>query len=332
MERKVFAFRHRKEIILESSSGGAFTAMADIVINSRHGVVYGACFNDKLQVVHQRAETLKECKKFRGSKYVQSFLGNIFSQVEKDLRDGYNVLFTGTPCQIMALKKYCGNRNVPMETLVLVDIICHGVMNPCVWEKFKAWIEEKQHSNLRSVSFRYKKVRWSSYPIRLDFENGKKHINTFIARRFNALFFSAVALLDGCYKCPFANIERISDITIGDFWGIEKVMPKFPSEKGVSEIIVNSKKGMKLVNDILKIDGVIYDECLTDDYIKYQHNLNKPTNKPNDRDYFKEDIKTLSFSDVLKRYADYNILGFIRHCVKKILGEIGVTNWIKRHI
>lgn len=331
LKQKAYAFRHKEEIILESSSGGAFSALASIIID-QSGVVYGACFDDNLKVIHQRADNLKACSKFRGSKYIQSSFDKNFSYIELDLKAGRKILFTGTPCQCKTLKQYCCNHNITDENLILVDIICHGTMKPVVWEKFKDWLEEKYKSKLSAVSFRYKRARWSSYPIKLDFENGKSIVNTFVARRFNSLFFRGIALSEGCYKCPFSKLDRESDITIGDFWGIEKVIPTFPRNKGVSVIIVNTDKGKDIVEQIFQLDGVIFKACDSDDYIKYQHNLNSPTKKPEETGKFWIDFQQLPFQKVLKKYADYNLRGFFIHCIMRIMGELKITNWIKQHL
>lgn len=332
MPNKVYAFKHTKDVLLESSSGGAFTALAYLTLNNWGGVVYGACFDQNLKVVHQRAEKFSDCQKFRGSKYVQSNLGNTFQLIKEDLQNGKFVLFTGTPCQVKALKMFCLRQNISDDNLLSVDIICHGTMKPDIWEKFKNWIEKKYESKIQTVSFRYKWARWTSYPILFQFANGKKILNTFDARCFNRLFFSAVALNEGCYHCPFSNQDRVSDITIGDFWGIEKVMPMFPRDNGVSEVLVNTSKGQKFAKNMMEIPGTIMQECLSNEYLKYQHNLNSPTDKPRLADQFRQDIKSVPFEEILKRYADYTVKGFLMHCIRRLAGELHITNWLKKHL
>ena len=331
MKKKTYAFRHKNEVLLESSSGGAFTALANVII-SRGGVVFGACFDKELNVVHKKAETIEECFKFRGSKYIQSSMTGVFIQIKECLENGRIVLFTGTPCQIKAVKNYCNKSSINIDNLVLVDIICHGAMRPDVWQKFRQWIEGKHHSRIVHINFRYKKTRWHSYPIQIEFENGKVLTNTFDARRFNELFFSSIALLNGCYKCPFSNMDRESDITIGDFWGIQKVMPQFPVGNGTSEIIVNTEKGKDLITEILSDPEILIQECLTDEYIKYQHNLNSPTAMPRNAVKFREDFKNIEFIEILKKYAEYNFTGRIKHCIKRLAGELGITEMLKRYI
>lgn len=328
---KVYAFRNRKEVLNQSSSGGAFTAIYEVMFKNLNGViVYGVAFDSELKVTHQKVEKIEECVKFRGSKYVQSNMKDILIDITEKLKKGKVVLFTGTPCQIYSVKHFCETRGINMEKLYLVDIICHGTGMPTVWERYKHWLEEKHKSKLIDFQFRYKGTRWKSYPVMARFANGKRLINTHDSRLYTQLFFTALSLNNACYNCKFANLDRHSDLTIGDFWGISKVMPSFPKGNGTSEILVSTEKGQKLIEWIKELPDILIRECNSDAYIKYQHNLNGPTEKPLLAEQFRKDLLEKDFKDVLRIYAGNNIKGKIIHGIKKICGEMKITELMKR--
>lgn len=330
--KSAYAFRHRDDVISASSSGGAFTAICEVLFadDKNNVVVYGAAFDSEMNVTHQRAQSMKECFKFRESKYVQSNMSGTLAEVKKDIEKGKTVLFTGTPCQVYAVKHFCEVNNINTEKLVLVDIICHGTVKPKVWDKYKLWLENKYKSKIQEFHFRYKGSRWKQYPVMVLFKNGKKLVNTHDARLYTTLFFSKLPLRESCYKCNFANLNRPSDISIGDFWGIQKVMPDFPKGNGVSEMLINTEKGEKIIQSIIdRNNDIQIEQCKSKGYIKYQHNLNRPTEKPAIVDQFNKDFEEKDFDYILRKYAGNNVKGKIKHCIKKFCGETGLTALLK---
>lgn len=243
---------------------------------------------------------------------------------------GKTVLFTGTPCQVYAVRHYCEHNNVDTSKLYLVDIICHGTGIAEVWEKYKEWLEEKYKNKIVKFDFRYKKAKWKSYPVRVLFEYGKELVNTHDARLYTNLFLSKLIMRECCYQCKFANLDRPSDLTIGDFWGISRVMPDFPKGNGTSEILVNTEKGEEILCGIAKLPHITIKECLSDAYIQYQHNLTSPTEKNPRREEFKADLERLPFDDVLRIYAGNNLKGKTIYLVRRTLGEIGLTDLLKK--
>lgn len=336
MIQKVFAFQNENNILKYSSSGGAFWAICETIKKTtgaeKEFITYGAAYDSEMNVKHQRAKTEQERRKFCGSKYIESDMSSVYQQIEQDLLENRIVLFTGVPCQVFAIKHYCKRKELPLDNLYLVDIICHGVPNISIWNSYKKWLEEKEKSKLVDFQFRYKGSRWKQYPVRAVFENGKVLVNTHRSRLYTNLFFTALPLREACYHCKFANLERHSDLSIGDFWGIENIMPKFPRNKGVSEILVNTNKGEKLIQMMKEtLEGEFYlEECHSENFVIYQHNLNKPTQKPQELEQFRKDIKLYSFDEILKKYAGNNIRGKTLHCVKKVCGELGITPILKK--
>ena len=259
MTNKAFAFRNKKDIVNKSSSGGAFTAIVDILFeNSKNEdiVVFGAAFDENFYVTHQEAKTKEQCAIFRGSKYVHSKLGDTATKIKQYLINGDTVLFSGTPCQVHAIREYLKKYNIDDTKLYCIDIICHGAPNQKLWIDFKKWLEDKNKSKLEEFSFRYSKAKWKDYACMARFRNKVKKINSHDVRLFTELFFTELIMSEKCYSCKFANMNRVGDITLGDFWGIKKVMPNLIKKNnikdtvGISLVISNNQKGTNIINNI----------------------------------------------------------------------------------
>ena len=330
--RSVYAFRHRDDVLARSSSGGAFSAICDVLFQNAAGkvVVYGAAFDGNWQVQHQKAQSRAECDRFCGSKYVHSDTSGVYRDLVGELARGKTVLFTGTPCQVQAVRRYCAGSGIDSRRLYLVDVICHGTAKPEIWKAYTAWLESKYHSKIAEFQFRYKQTRWRSYPAYVRFQNGRQLVNTLDARLYTELFLSTLILRDCCYQCRFANEDRPSDLTIGDFWGVESVMPAFPKGNGTSEILVNTDKGEQLLAGLQALPGVCIAQCRSGAYRKYQHNLHTPTPKSRKLPAFQRDMRTKPFATVLKIYAGDQWRGKLFYAVRKTCGESGLTEMAKR--
>ena len=261
---KVYAAKNEnEEIRRQSSSGGIFTLLAEQVIDEG-GVVFGARFNENWEVVHSYTETKEGLAAFRGSKYVQSRIGDNYKKAEEFLKSGRKVLFSGTPCQIAGLNLYLRKE---YENLLTVDFICHGVPSPGVWREYlKEEIArqcdgknsvlshsiEKEKVKIKRISFRDKKLGWKkfSFVLTLSVPDGHGAENTVLFSEplnknlFLRGFLADLYLRPSCYACPAKCLKSRSDVTIGDFWGIEKVMPEMDDDKGVSVVMVN--RGIEL--------------------------------------------------------------------------------------
>lgn len=270
-----YAVRHKAIAEVErSQSGAAFAAISDEVLRSG-GVVYGAAFGEHFKVVHRRGDTAAERDAFRGSKYVQSDMMGIYPSVRKDLREGRHVLFTGTPCQVAAMRRY-----IPEELqtgLLLVDVICHGVSAPGTWQDYVRYLERKQGSEVEVVKFRDKKFGWSSHYESFRFADGSE-----IYPRFR--FYSLYTIRKSCARCPYCNLERPSDLTIGDYWGLERLSTEFANDnRGCSLVLVNTEKGARMFDRIS--DSVDYLEAAGPEQYS-QPNLISATVLPPKRERF----------------------------------------------
>lgn len=333
--KEVYALENSPEEVNKSSSGGAFILICN-EIESKYGegkvTFYGACFDSEMNVIYSRVTSSKECAIFQGSKYVKSNLCNILNLIEEDLLNDKIVLFSGTPCHIYSVKTYIEKKNLNKNNFFAIDIICHGTPSVEFWNSYKKWLENKHNSKLINYSFRYKPEGWKAYPAYAEFENGKKEINTADTSIYSRLHMKGLITTEGCFNCPFSNEKRIGDITLGDYWGIDEILPEFPNkEKGVSLVIVNTDRGNEILSLLKKTNREIYLEKTNNNcYLKYQHNLKEKTNKPNNYKSFWEDFNNISFENLLKKYLNYGFLYKAKHNIKKIIRKTFIIEFYRK--
>lgn len=314
MSKEVYAFRNNTQNIQNATSGGAFIALVESFFEIHAGKqihVYGSTYDQQLNVCYEVADTVKGCEKFSGSKYVRSDTTGVFESVKDDLSRGYAVLFTGTPCYVAALQKYLRKNGMDLNNLVSIDLICHGAPQPVYWKAYREWLQKKYKSTLVDFKFRTHGEGASCYTCSATFENGKRYVNIPETQIYNRMFLRHYLFSEGCFKCPFANLDRKGDLTIGDFWGIEAVMPDYPYKEDVSEILVNTPKGKRLVDiltDMAQSKGYCISQCYSEEYVKYQNNLQRPANKPNDFALFQKEFKDKGISYVAAKYVGYDML------------------------
>ena len=279
--QEIYAAKNKNmDIRLGSSSGGLFHELTDIVLN-RNGYVCGAIFDDSFNVIHEITNSHETRNKMQTAKYVQSRINDIYKKVEEMIKENKEVLFSGTPCQVDGLYKYLSTKNIITDKLITCDIVCHGCPSPKVFEEYLKDIEEKYKSKIKSINFRHKENDYTQN-IKIEFENGQTYINSTSGGDYYYRLFSYDYMLrESCYNCNYTNMNRVGDITIGDFWGIEKVDDSFSDNKGVSLVIINSNKGKELFNEVKDKFEVLFvedkEKCL-------QHNLKNPTAIPNNYD------------------------------------------------
>ena len=268
---------------IKSSSGGIFILLATYVINNG-GIVFGAKFDDDFSVIHSYTDTIEGITPFLGSKYVQSRIGNNYLKAQEFLKAGRLVLFSGTPCQISGLKKFLRK---DYDKLITVDVICHGVPSPAVWQQYLEEIKDNARKGENSVSlplnppisgcdafasgrevkiegitFRDKRLGWKKFSFALTLAeataDGKKNTVSLSHIHDNDPYFLGfndynLYLRPSCMKCPTRDLKSGSDITLADFWNIESLLPDFDDDKGVSVVLANTEKGVKIV-DSLKLN------------------------------------------------------------------------------
>lgn len=305
---KVYAVKHKDEVTRAASrSGGIFTALSDLAL-AKNGVVYGCVLDENFNAIHIRADNYEDRNRMRGSKYIQSKLGETYKSVKSDLVEGCFVLFSGTSCQVAGLRKYLGKE---YTNLVCVDIVCHGVPSPKVWKEYLYWQEKKNKSKVIQVDFRNKRdYGWRAHKENLVFENGKI-VNSTV---FTTLFYSHSILRPCCYECPYKKVTHPGDITIADYWGIEKAAPEFDDNKGVSLVLINNERGDKIFDTVK--ESIKWKETSIEDSM--QMSFKAPYPRPINRDVLWNNILNEDFEYIAKRYGG---LGF-EHKIKQWIRSI----------
>lgn len=293
---KAFGVKHKEmKTRITSRSGGAFVALSDIILK-KDGVIYGAAMQEDFQVKHIRATCKEERDLMKKAKYVQSDITGILPQVAEDLILDKYVLFSGTPCQIEGIYTYLKQKNISSEKLFCCDLICHGVPSPLIWKSYLSYVEEKQNGKIIDANFRDKQFGWDSHYESFIMDGARKK---YVSREFTDLFYQHIMFRPSCYSCKFANIHRPGDITLGDFWGIEKNSDSFNDNKGVSLVLINTKKGMELFHIAKKNMEII--ECKLSNCL--QPTLIKPSTPSANRAQFWNDFYQISFSNLIKKYT-----------------------------
>lgn len=321
---KIFGLKHIDgEVRAKSTSGGAFYLIASEIIN-RKGVVYGAGFDSEWRVHHVKCSSMDAITALQKSKYVQSDLEKTFQSIETDLKNRQLVFFTGTACQNSGLIAYLQLKKIPTDLLFTGDLICHGTPSPSIW---KNYIEDKaRKGKIEAVDFRNKKRSWRDFRMAITI-NGKTKTYRQNEDNFLVLFFHNYILRNSCYNCKYTSINRVSDFTMCDFWGIEDYNKEFSDDKGISGLLVNTEKAQKFIEPLL--DNTEYIDANTEAISKAQPNLCRPTKKNAQYDNFWKDYHTNGYKYVTRHYADDNFLGILkRRYLFKVLYYTGIFDFL----
>lgn len=268
---RYYSVKHKdRDVQRSSSSGGAFTALSDVIL-SHSGKIIGGGYNYSThRVEFITCTTPEERDQLRGSKYIQSDLNDIFRQIKAEIELPADtkspIMFVGTPCQVSGLKAYLEATSTDLNGLYLCDIVCHGVPSPGVWKDYiRQMLRGKQ---LEFVTFKDKRLGWKQ-PLAFAVVNGKEKS----LRPYTLLYFGELISRPSCERCPYASLERVSDITIGDHWSVQTVDKDFYSKDGVSLVFVNTEKGQKLFDNAA--ESIHYQERPSEQCL--QPNLQRPT-------------------------------------------------------
>jgi len=307
----------------KSSSGALFYIIAKYVIK-QGGIVYGAALDREMQVHHLSAETLEDLHILRGSKYVQSQMNDTYREIRDYLREGRMVYFTGVGCQVAGLKSFL-MKDYP--NLITSDLVCHGTPNQKLFDEHIAYLEKKHHGKVVNYQFRDNSL-WGvceSVTTVTDSQTRKTYrLPSYSLSPYLYSFMYAMTYRESCYECPFASVPRQGDITLADFWGVEKYLSDLDSSRGVSLILVNSEKGKKILDNIKP--ELVLEESTLFDAAAYNHNLIAHTNKPEIRNHVFDDIRRYGYAKVARtefRPANYSKLRLFY----KFIDMIGWENY-----
>lgn len=298
VEQKVYAAVHKDtEVLAKSTSGGAFTAIADAIF-AQGGIVYGAAMLDDMQVKHIRTTGKDDFEGLRSSKYLQSDTGTTYQMVEQDLKQGKFVLYSGTPCQIDGLKNFLGK---DYETLYTVDIVCHGVGSQAYFDKYMDFARER-YGKIKALRFRSKEYAGWSYGgvVVVDSSDCLKKIPY---RDFDNYYYSYFLSGDiyrkSCYSCKYANTNRVGDFTLGDYWGVEALNLPLQTENGCSLLLVNNQHAMQLLDEIESLDRV---ETTVEQAAHCNKQLNAPSKLMDSRQNRIGEYESMSGQQIQKEY------------------------------
>lgn len=301
IKKSYLLYNLNEEIRRSSSSGGISTLLMEYVL-SQNGVIYGAAYNEKLVVQHFRATTIEECEKFKTSKYVRSDISGIYEQVINDLKNGYMVLFTGTPCQIAGIKSIVNKKM--QEKLILCEIMCDCVASPILFNKLIEHIEIKYNKEVKNFNFRCKINGANNKSAEIEFKEENKKLILPINQNneyseYMQMFGCGLSAPTSCTKCEFEHInERISDFTIGDYWGKKEFIKD--DNKGISFILLNTEKAIKIFENYIK-NKVEYKEVQPLEALDNNHLEHKGIIL--NKEEFMKDLPNLSFEELSKKYV-----------------------------
>lgn len=283
-----------------STSGGVFPLFAEYVL-AREGVVFGAAYDADFLVRHIKVCERKDLSLLQGAKYVQSTIGTSFIEVKRELVSGRLVLFSGTPCQCAGLKSFLGK---PYENLITVDLICHGVPSPKVWQAYVDYRSQEENEGIRPfrINMRSKASGWSHYGYSTEFDYGNGNLSQIANGHdlFMKAFVGNICLRLSCSDCRMKGVERCADVTLGDYWGIWNQHPEFDDNKGTSVVFIHSQKGREILERLSdKIDYLRVD--VQDAYRENGSLVNSSPVHP-DRNEFLSQVTADNFENLIKKY------------------------------
>lgn len=307
---------NNQEVIGKSSSGGVFTALSDYFIESDNAIA-SCVYNDKLYAVELIIYNDKITRdSARGSKYIQAEIKDGFSKIIDWLKKhpDKKLLVIGTGCQIAGLNKLLEEKKI-REQAVLVDLICHGAPSPGLWKKYANSLEKKIGAHIETISFKDKKYGWKNPGTYANM--GDKEISI---KPFADWFYAEWSIRESCYQCPYTKLSRLSDITIGDYWGIENVEPEFYDSMGVSLVLIQSEMGNNIFESIK--DKIVYVESNSKDCL--QPRLISAANRPKNSEKFWRDIEKKGFEYCTKKYKEEDVKSLLYRTKRKFKRLFGM--------
>lgn len=331
---QVYAAKYVDKIRDGSASGGLFPALAKYVLENENGYVCGCILNQEtLMPEHIVSNNWVDVLRMRDSKYVQSSIGDCYCKIKTLLKQDQFILFTGTSCQVAGLYSFLDSTRVERKKLITVDFFCHGVPSPQIWKDYLSFYQKQKKRKPVGYRFRCKKYGWGSS------SRGSSHLNSityrnaikvarednfsWASRMWRSIFFSNLCIRRYCHNCPYASVDKPADLTMGDFWGIEKFYPDFDDGKGSSLVLTRTKKADTVLKTAswLTIMPVMLKEVL-----EKQANAFKPSPSHIQREEFWQDYREKGFSFCAKKYFGYTVKNRIKLLMKRILFALKLKN------
>ena len=319
--QQTLAVQYQDESLMDSASGGVFKALADYVIDSG-GYVAGCVFDEKFNAKHILSNSREDVRRMQGSKYVQSEIGEVFRQIRQRLREGVLVLFSGTPCQVAGLKGFLMK---DFDNLITVDLICHGVPSPKLLQNY---LDSTHRPKGKVTDFKFRNKRrngWCSQGSVTVENNGKvktKRTSPFTDSYYYYYYLANDVSRLCCYECKYSSTSRVGDITIGDYWNLQNILPDFDCCEGASVALINSEKGRKLISEIK--DCLRVAETNLREAVDANGNLSAPCVMPDKRRTIYKEIEADGYRAVAKRECHYQ---YVMPTLKRL-----IPSWVKKMI
>lgn len=323
----VYAIQNKnEEARFESTAGGFFSVIADKIL-AGGGYVCAAGWQGSSHIVvtHKIIHDYFGLSEMRGSKYVQSDLNDVYSEIKTLVKQGKRCLFVGTPCQVNGIRKAIGFSPL----LITIDLLCLGVSSPKIFDMWMEYLEEKYKDHVSIVLFRDKSFGYSTANVRVQFETGRKLEQKYDAKVYLKTFFNGYNVRPSCYDCKFRSAARVSDFTIGDYHQIAQVNKEMDDDKGTTIVWINSKEGTEIFDDIK--DRITY-------YLIEKHHdgvvgkVTKLTKIPDDREIFYYDVNQQSFKVLIKKWVPNNIRDRLVNIMKPIINKTPFSTMVFKAI
>lgn len=309
-----------KEVLLQSTSGGSFTPIAEYVLR-QNGVVFGVeMTSDDFIIRHTKVEKKEELLKFRSSKYVQSSVGDTFKDAKNELENGRMVCFSGTPCQIQGFKNFLKK---DYENLITVDVVCRGVPSPGMWRDYVEKLQ--QLDKVQEVVFRDKGLGYQYSTMKVKYANGAVKRNGIESDQWLRMFFSGLSLRPSCPTCNFRTTDRCSDFTIWDCFNVSDLTNTLDETKGATRMLIHTQKGMQIFDKIkCSFNFVEAPTNVVAKGIKETFFLNK------NRNNFISDYKSMSMDSLLEKWVPMSVKVYLKKYARRVLNVIGLDLIVKK--
>ena len=313
--RRVIAYQNSDEERARSSSGAAFWALAQYVLDN-NGAVYGACFDEEFRVMHKRCVTLDEAQACRGSKYSQSLTGSTFGEAFKDLEQGMVVLYVGTPCQVAGLRSFLSKKEYGGQ-LITCDLICHGTPSNRMFRDYIAFLEKKSGKKVIGYFHRPKDRGWGIHVEKATTEDGTALYGTVESDTWRDVFYSNDGLNSCCYMCQYTDVNRVADFTLADFLGVDRFRKELNDGRGLSVVMVNSELAEDIVAEGVFKPGST--EITIDEVIPGNPMLERPSAPQGDVERFWRAYERGGFEGAARSIGAYGLVKSIKTLAKRLI-------------
>jgi len=325
--RKAFLIKHTDDAIrADSTSGGFFTPMAEWTFQ-QGGAVCAATFDNEFRVVHAFAESGDDLHHFRGSKYVQSDLNDCFVRIRDMLKAGRIITFVGTPCQVYGLKAFLGSE---YDHLYTVDLVCHGVPSPRLWDVYLQYQQRKYRSRVKDVAFRSKIHGYHSGSMRIRFSNGQEYIRGSKVDPMLRSFYGNLVSRPSCYACPFKELERCADFSIYDTWHASKLLPEIRKEssKGFTNVIAHTQRAAQIIR---QLPGLCIFETDVEKAVALDGKMVRESAVPHSRrDTFYQDLSVDTLALKVQACVPVSVTSRLLCKARNILYRLGILRLVRK--